>query len=233
MSKRKTIGILGGMGPSASAYMYQTLIKLAIRDFGAKNNDDFPEIALFSIPVPDFISDSLQKNKALEMLLDKVKQMNNLSLSYSSIACNTAHILLPQLQRISKVPILSMIDEVVKTVSLDKKTKVGILATPSTINLKLYQTALRKQNIDYIEPSADQLVMLDKIIRNIIAGETGQVYVKALLDIADSFIREGAEGIILGCTELPIIFPQEYEVPIYNSVQILSHTLLSNYYNTN
>ena len=60
MNKNKALFIIGGMGPEASGYLYNTLINLAIKKFGARNNDDFPEIILHSIPVPDFIS----KNKS-------------------------------------------------------------------------------------------------------------------------------------------------------------------------
>ena len=102
---KKAIGILGGMGPEASAYMYSTLIDLAILRFGAKNNDDFPEIILHSIPVPDFISNEKQKAKALLMLKKRVKNINRMPILFLAIACNTAHVLLPQLQVISKKPL--------------------------------------------------------------------------------------------------------------------------------
>ena len=78
MKYRKTLGILGGMGPEASEYLYRTLIALSIKHFGAKNNDDFPEIVLQSVPVPDFISNEKAKEKALNMLLERTKALNNL-----------------------------------------------------------------------------------------------------------------------------------------------------------
>src|SRR5436853_459051 len=101
MKNKSSIGILGGMGPEASVYMYKTLIELSVKHFGAKNNDDFPEIILHSIPVPDFISNTRSKNTALKMLMDSVMDFNKLNISCLSIACNTAHLLLSDLQKVS------------------------------------------------------------------------------------------------------------------------------------
>ena len=94
MSRKKAIAILGGMGPEASAYLYRVLIESSIKHFRARNNDDFPEILLYSIPVPDFISSDINRSEALKMLKERVKQINSLSISSLCLACNTAHVLL-------------------------------------------------------------------------------------------------------------------------------------------
>src|SRR6185437_6903357 len=171
MKARKAIGVLGGMGPEASEYLYKTLIALSINYFGAKNNDDFPEIVLQSVPVPDFISDEKSKEKALTMLLERTKALNNLDLSCLSIACNTAHLLLPELQKVSRIPFISMIDEVVHQVKKDGIQTIGIVGSPTTLTSKLYQSKLEQQNITCVLPTKTQLMSLEKIIRNVIAGE--------------------------------------------------------------
>jgi aspartate racemase len=228
--KRKTIGILGGMGPEASAYMYKLLIGFSIKYFAAQNNDDFPEIVLYSIPVPDFISNKKNEKIALEMLKDGVRKLNHIDVSFLAIACNTVHILLPDLEKISKKSFISMIDEVVKKVKQSKIKKVGILGTPSTINSKLYQKALFKYKIESIVPNNRQQILLDKIIRNVLAGKIREKDKKQLINIADSLKLRGAKGIVLGCTELPLIFPPDYLALVYNSVAVLSMALLRKYY---
>ncbi len=171
MKHKKAIGILGGMGPEASAYMYKTLIDLSIKHFGAKHNDDFPEIVLHSIPVPDFISSERDKERAMSMLKKRVIELNALQLSCLSLACNTAHVLLAQLQAVSKVPFISMIDAVAADVNAKKIKTVGLVGTPSTIRFGLYQTALKMYGIKTVIPREKQIVMLEKIIRNVIAGK--------------------------------------------------------------
>lgn len=228
--KNKAIGILGGMGPEASAYMYTMLIDLAIKRFGAKNNNDFPEIVLQSIPVPDFISDIKSKHEALSMLLERVKLLNTLNLGQLAIACNTAHVLSPDIQKVSTVPFISMIDAVTNAVRKDKKKKVGLIGTPMTTKLGLYQDALAKYNVSVVIPTVKQIDQQEHVIRNVIAGKRKKSDTKLLKSIADSLVKKGAEGIILGCTELPLVFPGKYKTPIYNSVETLSMVLLRNYY---
>lgn len=228
--KKQIIGILGGMGPGASNYLYKTLIDFSIKYFGAKNNDDFPDILLDSVPVPDFISSSSKKRAALNMLKNRVKVLNIFKPSCLVIACNTAHIFLNDLQEISKTPFVSMVNEVVKNIHEDGINKVGLLATPSTIKDTLYQKALQEKGISAIIPSKKEQALLEKIIRNILKGRGAGMDQKKLILIANSLKQRGAGGIILGCTELPLIFPKKYSLPIYNSVEILAMALLRNYY---
>lgn len=231
--KKKALYILGGMGPEASIYLYKLLIDLAINEFGAKNNDQFPEIILHSVPVPDFISDDRSRNKALIMLKRSVKLANQNDSSCISVACNTAHILLPQLRRISKIPFVSMIDETVEQISGDGIRKVGLMGTPSTIKYGLYQIAFSKQGISTVIPTKGQIVILAKIIRNAIKEKTSVDDIKYLEKIANGLKIKGVEVIILGCTELPLVFPLNYGLPVYNSVKILAMALLRNYYGQN
>lgn len=232
MKSKKALYILGGMGPEASVYLYKLLINLAISEFGAKNNNEFPEIVLYSVPVPDFISDDNSRNIALDMLKQRVKLIKNDALCVS-IACNTAHILLPKLQKVTKIPFISMIDETVKQVHQDGNKKVGLLGTPSTIKYGLYQTVLNKHGISTVTPPQSGMEVLEKVIRNVLKGKIITGDVRKLRKIADNLKKNGAEAIILGCTELPLIFPKKYYLPVYNSVEILSKALLRIYYGGN
>lgn len=228
--KSKAFYILGGMGPEASSYLFNLLIELSIKEFGARNNNDFPEIILHSVPVPDFISSDQAKRKALDMLKESVRQVNKLNISCISIACNTAHILLEPLQAISAKPFVSMIDEVVKSVLQSRIKVVGVMGTPSILRYRIYQKALEAAGVTVIIPSENQIRMLEKIIRNVLAGKEKVKDKEKLISIVDSLQRKGAQGIILGCTELPLVFPKQYSLPVFNSVEILARALLSKYY---
>lgn len=149
-NKKKIIGILGGMGPQASAKLVSLLVDLSAKEFKAKNGDDFPEIILDSIPIPDFISDKKNKQSlrsinfketALNMLKKRVKLMSKMGVGMFAISCNTAHILLDDLQSESKIPFISMIDEITKSVKSLGIKKVGLLASPTTFKSGLFQKA--------------------------------------------------------------------------------------------
>lgn len=226
----KTIGIIGGMGPQASSYLYDLLIKKAIRDFGVEKNEDFPDIILFSVSVPDFISNKENQKRALEILKQKVHDANKLNISCLSIACNTAHLLLPQLQSETTIPFISMIDVVVEQIRKDKILKVGLLGSPATMQSGLYQDKFAKQDIETILPSKSQIPLIERAIRNVIGGKKEKKDEDNLKKIAFSLVDKGAEGIVLGCTELPLAFPKVFDVPIFNSVEILADAFLDHFY---
>jgi|SRR3989344_32630 len=228
--KKQPIAIIGGMGPEASVYLYNVLIKQSIDSYGAVNNDDFPEIVLYSVPVPDFISSNERRNEAFDILKEKVESLNSLNPLCIAIACNTAHVLINDLQNLSHVPFVSMIDEIVEAVLKDKINKVGLLGTPSTLRSGMYQNAFRKVDIETILPENSEIDLIENIVRKVIAGTTDEKDKENLEKIANVLKKKGVKGIILGCTELPLVFPSEYSVSIYNSVDILSRALLRNYY---
>lgn len=229
----KAIGILGGMGPGASVYMHRLLVELAAKKFGARDGDEFPEIIHDSIPISDFVSSEKKQRKALVMLSERVERLNNLNMvSFFGVACNTAHILLPSLQKKTSIPFVSMIEEVANFMPENIKT-VGLLATPVTIRSSIYQLALTKRNKKILIPTNTQLRLIEPVIRNVIAGKLLKSDSATLVRIAISFQKKGAQGIILGCTELPLVFPIKFNLPVFNSVEILSMALLRKYYQGN
>jgi len=226
----KAIYILGGMGPQASRELYRLLIDKAQKKYNAIDNDDFPEIILHSIPVPDFISNKLAKDKALKMLEERVKSISDKRTKSFAIACNTAHILAPDLQRLTNVPFISMIDETANYISRHKSTKVGILASPVTIKSNLYQTSLEKHKIKLITPNEKDLEYIEQAIRAVISGSDLTSHKTKLLQISNGLLDHGAEQIILGCTELPVIIKATSENKFVSSTDCLADALLKNYY---
>lgn len=226
----QTIGIIGGMGPQASAKLLEVLITMASKDFGAKNDSDFPEIVLNSIPVPDFISNYKNTGKGSDMLKMRIKTLENFNPLCFGIACNTAHILIDELQAVTSTPFISIIEEVGKNIFKAKVKQVGLLGTPTTIKSRLYQEVLDKYNIKVIIPSVKNCLIVEEIIRNILAGKVNNLDRQKITFIAELLRIQGAQGIILGCTELPLIFPKEFSVPVFDSIEILAMALLRNYY---
>lgn len=142
---KSIIGILGGMGPQASAYLLKLLVDLSARKFSAKNCEDFPEVILNSIPHPDFISDKKNKRAALKILKKRVRQLNEMQVGVLGIACNTAHILLDKLQLVSKAPFISIVEEIIKELRRKRINKVGLLASPTTFESGIFQKAFRPE----------------------------------------------------------------------------------------
>lgn len=228
MQNKGAIAILGGMGPEASAKMLEVMISMAAEKFKAKNGDDFPEIIVDSIPIPDFISNKKNLIIAKRMLKQRIKSLGTLNVSNFAIACNTAHLLLADLELSSPAPFVSIIDAVVAETERRGFKIVSLLASPSTIKTNLYTNNFAKAGISVHLPSRKQTQKIEKIIRRIIARKNTEKDAKALKEIATSL---GAEAVVLGCTELPLIFPKDFSLPVLDSIKILSAKLLENFYN--
>lgn len=230
MKKSKAIGIIGGMGPEASQYFYGLLIKKAQRDYGVKSNNEFPEVYIASIPVPDFIEDQKKVNEALETLCNRMKLMELLPIAFYCLACNTGHILIDELRTKTQKPFMSLLEEVPKFLKERNVGKVGLMATPMTIEMGLYQGPLKRVGIEMFVPGKTDQVRLGKIIKETIAGVNKEKNSVEVQKIAKGLLSKGAEAILETCTEIPLIFPVQHLVPVYDSLEILAEAVLKRYY---
>lgn len=230
LSENKIIGVLGGMGPQATVEFYKLLIDKSISEYGAVKNDEFPEILIDSIPVPDFISNTKHMRQAKGMLIDRVSRMNKHPVSILGIACNTAHILLPELRKVSKSPIVSIMEEVKKLIGVNGYKRIGLLASIMTYKMGLYD-GIEGSNMKIYRPSISEQQEIEIIIRGIIKGEKLSLLRKRLLSLSNEFIKKcKLDTIILGCTELPLVFPRINSVKVINTVEVLADSLLRYYY---
>lgn len=228
--KNKIIGIIGGMGPEASAYFYKLLIYHAQKDFKVDKNEDFPEIFLDSIPVPDFITSQEREEEALNMLIARVKMMDKLPISFFCMACNTGHLLLDQLKKQTNKPFVSLLEEVPKFIKKQKIKKVGLLATPITIRTGLFNELLEKKGIEVIVPKNGDVDLLGNIILETIAGKNMEKNKILVQHIARRLLDRGAQAIVESCTEIPLIFPKQHLIPVFDTLEILASAVLHKYY---
>ncbi|MBP7740551.1 amino acid racemase [Candidatus Woesebacteria bacterium] len=230
--KNKSIGIIGGVGPQATEYLYGKIIELSQKKYGAKNNDDYPHLIIESLPIPDFISDETKVPEAIEMLKACVKRFSDSKVDRICIASNTVHILLTELQKLTRIEFLSMIDLVSnKCESLGYK-KVGLLGTPVLTKSKLYNASLNERGTDLITPNEEELKIVEKIIRGVLSGDNHNVDKVEYIKLMNDIYSQGAEGIILGCTELPLAV--DYSVlgkKVINSDEVLAEGIVDFYYN--
>lgn len=141
------------------------------------------------------------------------------------LACNTAHLLLPQLQACIAGQFVSLIDTTVGHLNARAVNKVGLLASPTTIRTGLYEHPLSEQGIQTIVPSAHNVDRIETLIRRIIGGE--RVPIAELSSVARDLERRGAELILLGCTELSVIAGQEPLNKWVDPLRLISEQLLS------
>ena len=229
--RNKVIGIIGGVGPQASSYLYTKIMKLAQAKYKAKDNDDFPELVLYSVPVPDFISDKKNIPQAMKMFEKVIEDFNKIEVSYIAVASNTVHLLIDDFRKLTAIKFVSLVDAVVEKIKQDGRKKVGLLSGSLTIKSGLYRKPLLKKGIKLIYPDKIDQKKVEKIIRAVIAGTNNGGLKKDYIKVVDGLFARGVEAIILGCTELPLAI--NYEAignKVYNSMDILAEKIVDVYY---
>lgn len=165
---------------------------------------------------------------ARSLLISRVIKLDKFGVDIIVLACNTAHIIYPELIKYTNSYFPSLIDLVSTKASRLKLRRVGIFATPTTIKSGLYQNKLAKFGISAVIPSQKTINYLEMIIRKLITGEN--INQDKLFRIGKNFIKKNnLDGLILGCTELPLVFPKNKFLPnqILDSLDILADTLIN------
>ena len=231
MNTNKKIGIIGGVGPQSTNFIYEKIIEFSQKKYNAVNNVDYPRLVIESVPVPDFISNKDNIEQAKSMLIQAAKELTAAGATRLCIGSNTVHILLEDLAKQTKVPFISMIELVAQKCAANNFKKVGVLGTPTLVKSGLYAKALEKNGIEAILPSPEQLEIAEHIIRHVIAGSQDQEKKAAYIKTLNDFYHKGADSIILGCTELPLAM--NYEVlgnRTINSDEVLAEGIADYYY---
>ncbi len=219
--------ILGGMGPQASIKLHELLIA-GSQKFHDGAPESYPAILHVSVPVPDFVESKQKYQDALALIQRVCSELPLENASAIGMACNTAHLMEADLP-LSTTPFVSMIRAVVDQIEAARIKSVGLMASPQTIRTLLYHEALQAQGISVITPLKSEVAQLNRIIHAIIHGEEPANLRPELSMIADSLAARGAEAIVLGCTELPLI-GVDTDLPAIDSLQSLADAMLHKHY---
>lgn len=200
---RKTLGIIGGVGPLATMFIGEMIVR---RTRAAKDQEHVHTIIDNDTSIPDrtaYILDQTKENPVPVIVGDAVK-LANAGADLICIPCNTAHTFYEELEQGSPVPVLHMIRETAKRASELGAKRVGILATDGTLASEVYQKALIEQDIEPVMPDHDiQKQVMSLIYDYVKAGK--EVSQKQWQAIETAMDKMDCDKIILGCTELSII----------------------------
>jgi aspartate racemase len=225
MSSMRPIGILGGMGPEASADVYLKIIKLSY-GHAAENMDAYPHILINNIPTPNIFQ---RFNKETGIYLgEQVRILEVAGAKAIGIACNSAHYFWADMRAAlsTDVWLVDMIDEVAKKVEQDGFKKIGILS--SSMSRPLYEGAVSNHHCKITPLTEIEQEKTDKIISRILAGERTTELKAELHSLADGQMERGSGCVVLGCTDLPIILSQaEVAFPLIASNDVLADVLFN------
>lgn len=196
------IGILGGMGPSATVDFMDKLVQLT----PATRDQDHLPVIVASLPhVPDRSSAILGTGAdPLPALLANVDLLNHIGVGVVAIPCNSSHHWYPQIAERSRAPVIHIAQCCVAAVAATPRARVAVLATRGALASGFYQSALRERGIAFFVPdSTTGQDDVDACIRAVKAGDVPAG--TAALDRAFAAIAAaGATAVIMGCTEIPI-----------------------------
>jgi aspartate racemase len=220
----KTIGILGGMGPEATVYFYDLIIK---KTRAASDQEHIPTIIYSDPRVPPRTDAILETGPSpVPFLLEGAKMLILAGADFLVMPCLTAHYFLSDISSRLEIPFIHLIKEAAAWTKTKIKNveRVGLIASTGTLSSKLFQDIFDREGIAILTPSPDdQMTVMECIFgsRGIKAGfKTGESRDK-IVGIANKIIERGAEAVIAGCTEIPLVLkPEDIPAPLIEPMDI-------------
>lgn len=200
----KVLGVLGGMGPLASA---QFMLRLTLLTPAERDQDHIPAILWSDPRVPDRTAARRgQGPDPLPWLLRGIRGLRDAGCGAIAIPCNTAHGWHEQMAADGKLPILHIVDAAAADLRRMGVTHgtIGVMGTAATLEMRLYQDRLERQGFSCIVPEPEQM---DRLVTPAIAAVKANRVAEAfhpLAEVVNSLAARGASAVILGCTEIPL-----------------------------
>lgn len=203
----KTIGIMGGMGPAATADLQLKIIEMTAAE---RDQDHIPMLIDSNSRIPDRTEAILSGGESpVPEMLSSAKRLEAGGADFLIAACNTAHYFMPQIEKELRIPFISMPDETAELLSLRGLKKAAVLATDGTVRSGLFDKALAKYGIEAVYPDEERqkclmFLIYDCIKRCIIDPE--KLPGDEIRAMTEDLKARGAEAVLLACTELPLAF---------------------------
>lgn len=223
----KTIGILGGMGPAATVDLFTKIVE----GTKVKKDQDHLRILIDNNPkIPDrTLAIQGKAPTPLPELVRSAKILENAGADFIVIPCVTAHYYYDSLQKRIKIPILHVVEETMKYIEKKMKGmgKIGLIATEGTIHTGLFQKAFSNNAMELILPTPE---VQRKWVTEAIYGKRGIKAVgpsehskRLIRKASESLIKQGAQAIIAGCTEVPLVLKGgDLPIPVIDPISVLA-----------
>jgi aspartate racemase len=202
------IGVLGGMGPEATVDFMAKVIALTPAD---KDQDHIRMLVDHNPAVPNRQTAILDGGKDPgPVLAEMAKRLELAGADILVIPCNTAYAFAASVQEAVSIPLISIIDVTIDSVLQRDSSieNIGVLATNGCLQAGVYQEALRNRSLSPVLPSDDELAELMLLINKIKAGDKSEAITAAMRKLADALTSRGAEAIVAGCTEIPLVLDE-------------------------
>lgn len=214
----KTIGIIGGMGPLATIDLYE---KITFNTKAEKDQDHI-HIIIDSYPqIEDRTAYILHGGKnPKDKLIESAKRLENAGADALIMPCNTAHFFAKDIEKEVSIPLIHIVKSTAEAIKnkYPKANKIGLIATTGTLKSGVYANILKDYGYHIIE--LDERLendIMDCIYKGVKAGKTEE-YVPLFQKCVDKITNMGADVLIAGCTEIPILVPHiKSKIPVVDA----------------
>jgi aspartate racemase len=218
----KLLGLIGGMSWENTIEYYRVVNKMVNEKLGGWNSS---KILLYSVNFEEILP--LQNSNEWDKIKDIVSgictRLEKAGCSALIICSNTMHKIADQVQKNISIPLINVIDETAKAIRLKNITNIGLLGTKFTMEEDFYTNKLKYDyNLNPIVPEDKDRKYIHEAIYNqfakgIFLDKTKQGFLRIIKNLQE----RGAEGIILGCTEIPLLIKQEdVNIPLFDTLKI-------------
>lgn len=224
----KKIGILGGMSAESTVTYYQYITRKYTERF---NDYRYPEIIIYSMTFQDYADwpTNGQWDLIVAGLTEASTKLKDAGADFIVIACNTVHKVFDRIQANVDIPMISLTETVKDAILARGIRKVGLLGTKVTMENDFYRKSLDRGEIEMLIPDEDERERVNTIIYSeLVNGVVEESSQKEFLKIIKKLSDRGAEGIILGCTELGMMLTESNcRMPVFDSTLIHAEAALN------
>lgn len=225
----KKLGLIGGMGPESTIPYYHDIVYGVQNKVGKKF---FPNLTIESLNVFDVLN-MCERNEYDKLIKYIMVAINNLKASgadFAALSANTPHIVFDELKKCSPIPLVSIVETACDEAKRRNISKLGLLGTIVTMNGEFFKKPFLKNNIEVITPTDEEKGFVNqKISQELELGIVKEETLSAFLKIVQRMKDEnGIQAIVLGCTELPLLFKGvQTPVDCLDTMQIHIQTLVN------
>jgi aspartate racemase len=223
----KKIGILGGTSPESTIEYYQYITRTYTQRFG---DYGYPEIIIYSVSFQSYVDWPNEERWDLvaQGLSQAARKLESAGADFIIIAANTMHLVLDQVQASVHIPILSLLDVVAKAILAKEIKTVGLLGTKFTMEKNLYPDALARRGITVLVPDAGDRQVVNRVIYDeLVAGQVRAESRARFAEIINKLAARGAQGVILGCTEIPLLVGEaDTSLPLFDTTVLHAEAAL-------
>jgi aspartate racemase len=222
------IGILGGLTAESTVLYYQHIV----RAWQDRHGDHrYPEIVIYSVSFQQFEDwmEAGEWDAIAEALGEALRRLAAAGADFAVMATNTMHLLLDRLAAASPIPIVSIVEATAHAIRREGLGTVGLLGTRFTMEKAFYADGLARHGIRTIVPDKPAREDVHRVIMQELArGAIHDVSHQRYLEIIDGLVAQGAQGIVLGCTEIPLLVkPGDTRVPLFDTAVLHAEAALA------